>query len=38
MPGYDVLNGLAGATPVIYLLGVSIVLLVGALIGRRKRD
>lgn len=38
MPGYDVLKGLAGATPMIYLLGASIVILVGALIGRRKKD
>ena len=37
MPGYDVMNGLASAAPLLWLTGFAIVLLVGVIIGRRKR-
>lgn len=38
MPGYDVMNGLSSATLTVWLVGFTIVVLVGAAIwGKRKR-
>lgn len=37
MPGYDVQNGLASATPLVFLIGFVIVVLVGIWINRRNR-
>ena len=37
MPGYDVMNGLSSANLTVALIGLVMVVLVGAWIGRRKR-
>ena len=37
MPGYDVQNGLASATPLVFLIGFAIVVLIGIWIHRRNR-
>jgi len=35
MPGYDVQNGLASATPLVFVVGLAIVVLVGVWLNRR---